>query len=437
MRLSRFLIGALLLVPAVASAEHPMRPLKASGTADMYEFVAGAPTVNDLVFARQVLPPTTTPPTTNDPSSQLALSRIVYLNKNGVTLTPGTNDARTNRSTIAGQQTTIPAWNVSATTWTATVNCMKEIFAPFDIQIVEADPGNVPHIEAVFGGSPQQLGMGANVAGVSPFTTDCSIIENSIVFTFTNVIPQDARLACEIQAQEVAHSYGLDHELLASDPMTYLDYNGNRSFQNQLVDCGEDTVRPCGINGSVCRSKQNSVQLLTERLGAKAAPGDTIAPTVGITSPQSGAKVPPGFKVSFSANDNVGITMASIYIDGEPSGSVMAEREFTTPADLAEGQHTIRVDVTDGANTESSEITVTIQKGATPPVPPDGDGTPGGGASTDIVGGCSVGSSGGGLLIAFGILLVFAIRRMFRRQAMLDSLQIGRQYRYRRSTTVR
>ena len=40
----------------------------------------------------------------------------------------------------------------------------------------------MPHIEAVFGGSPGMLGMDPGVAGVSPFTTDCSVIENSIVF---------------------------------------------------------------------------------------------------------------------------------------------------------------------------------------------------------------------------------------------------------------
>jgi hypothetical protein len=427
MRLSSLVVGALSLVaPTLVAAEPAVRPLKAHGSAAMFDIVAGAPNQDELIFARQVVPTTTVPGTT----AALAQSRIVYLNKNGVTLQPGNNDARTNRSTIAAQATTIPAWNVSATTWTATVNCMKEIFAPFDVTIVEADPGNVPHIEAVFGGSPQQLGLPAGVAGVSPFTTDCSIIENSIVFTFTNVIPQDARLACEIQAQEVAHSYGLDHELLASDPMTYLNYNGNRSFQNQLVDCGEDVVRACGINGSVCRNKQNSVALLNERLGAKGTPGDNIAPNVGITSPKPGATVPPGFKVLFTADDNVGVTMASLYINGTPSGSVMTEREFTTPTNLADGTYTIRIEVTDGTNTKDSEITVKIQKGAAPPNPDD-PGNPAAPGGDDIIGGCSAGTGGAGLLIAFGLIALITIRSMFRRQAMLSSLQPVRTRRHR------
>ncbi len=405
MRLSSIVVGALLLGPSIAAAEHPAQAVKPSGSAQSYEFVMGAKTVNDLQFARQVLPPPNVGPTT----SALALSRIVYLNKNGVTVSPGTNDARTNRSTVASQTTTIAPWNVSATTWAATVACMKELFAPFDIQIVETNPGTVAHIEAVFGGSPQQLGLPAGVAGVSPFTTDCSVIENSIVYTFTDVIPADARLACEIQAQEVAHSFGLDHELLASDPMTYLDYNANRSFQNQLVSCGEDVTRPCGINGSTCRAKQNSVTLLTERLGSKSAPGDTIAPTVGIASPSNGAIVPPGFAVTAIATDNIGVTMASIYIDGVASGSVsMDPFTFTTPDTLAEGPHTIKIEVTDGKNLKATEIAVTVRRGAPPPGG-DNNGTGTGGTdSADITGGCS---TGGGSSLLLGLALVGLLRR--------------------------
>ncbi len=259
---SRLLLAfAYLVLPSLVDAAPVDRALKTPGTARMGDIVAGPATIDDLRFARQVLPPTG--------NVGRALSRVVYLNKNGVTVNPGDNDARANRSTIATQQTQIPAWNVSATTWTATVACMRELFAPWDVQIVDLDPGNVPHIEAVFGGSPAMLGMDANTAGVSPFTTDCSVIENAMVYTFTSVIPQDARLACEIMAQEVAHAYGLDHELLASDPMTYLNYDGDRSFKNVTASCGEDRARACGINGSTCRQNQNSVTLLTERLGLK------------------------------------------------------------------------------------------------------------------------------------------------------------------------
>ncbi len=406
------LVGSLLLLPAIASAEVAVRQLKAPGTAAYGDVVAGTPTINDLQLARQVLPPSGDSTITG--VTALAQSKVIYLNKNGVTLQPGNNDARTNRSTLATQATSIPAWNVSATTWTATVACMKELFAPFDVTVTETDPGSaVQHIEAVFGGSPGLLGMPNGVAGVSPFTTDCSIIENSIVFTFTNVIPADARLACEIMAQEVAHSYGLDHELLASDPMTYLDYTGNRSFKNQTASCGEDTQRPCGINGSTCRANQNSVQLLTDRLGAKS--GDAVAPTGSITSPQVGATVPPGFNIYVNATDNVGVASAKLFVDNAQADTKTGTGPFTftTSSSLAEGSHKFKVEVADTAGNvvTTQELTVTIKKGASEPPPPNGGGNQGGDESGEITGGCSTSGTGGSLLLGLSLLGLVIRRR--------------------------
>lgn len=415
MRLGQFVLCTALLVPALASAE-AVRPLKASGTASYGDIVAGPATINDLQFARQVLPPNGGLGGTAQPVA-LALSKTIYLNKNGVTLQPGNNDSRTNRSTLANQATTIPAWNPSATVWTQTVQCMKDMFSAYDVTVTDVDPGQTPHVEAVFGGSPTQLQMPNGVAGVSPFTTDCSIIENAIVFTFTQVLPQnDPRLVCEIMAQEVAHAYGLDHELLAADPMTYLDYNGNRSFQNQTASCGEDVQRPCGINGSTCRPNQNSVTLLTDRLGKKVGGGgtggDAIPPTGTITSPTANQQVPPGFLVYTDANDNQMVVSAKLYIDGNMSLELTSGPfNFATPPTLSEGQHRIKVDINDGANTiTTQEITVTVKRGATQDPPSGGDN--GGGYTGEITGGCSTSGSGSGLVLGLSLLgLVYRRRR--------------------------
>ncbi|MGE0396173.1 MAG: Ig-like domain-containing protein [Kofleriaceae bacterium] len=411
MRLSQFVAGAFVLcAPALAAGE--VRPLKAPGSATFGDVVAGPPTINDLRFARQVLPPITNPIEPGQ-TAALATSKTIYLNKNGVTLQPGNNDSRTNRSTLAQQATTIPAWNASPATWTATVNCMKDMFAAYDVVVTDVDPGATPHIEAVFGGSPQQLGMEQGVAGVSPFTQNCAIIENAIVFTFTQVLPQtDSRLICEIMAQEVAHAYGLDHELLASDPMTYLNYNGNRAFQNQTASCGEDVQRPCGINGSVCRPNQNSVTLLTERLGKKVGGGgDTIPPTGTITAPLPNAQVPPGFLVYTDANDNQMVVSAKLYIDGQVSLELTSGPfNFATPTTLSEGQHRLKVDIFDGTATYTTqEITVTVKKGAQENPPGGGGGGTGEPYSGEITGGCSTSGSGAGL--AFGLSLLGLVYR--------------------------
>ncbi len=402
MRLGRILVGAAVAMPANAVAEAPPRVVAPSGQASLYDVVLGPETADGYQLGRQVLPPQ--PSALTGGPAGVAASRTIYLNRNGVTLSPGTNDSRTNRSTVATQPTTIAPWNVSQTVWNATVTCMREIFSPFNIAITDVDPGStVPHIEAVFGGSPAQFGMSSSLAGVSPFTTDCAVIENSIVFTFMGSLPADPQLACEIQAQEVAHSYGLDHILLASDVMTYLPFEGRRWFQNHGAACGEDDPRACGLNGSVCRQTQNSVAMLVERVGLKGQTGDTVAPTVEITSPSDGAMVPPTFDVSFTATDNTRVTMVSLYVDGAPSGSVVLPPfAIPTPKALPEGTHKLRIVATDGNQERSKEITVTVSKSAGPV-----DG------GDDVLGGCAAGGGGGG---AAGAGLLVALAALIRRR---------------------
>ena len=233
--------------------------------------VTTQPNAQGLAFARQ--------PIAAAGKTTRAESRTIYLNRDHITLRPGDNDSATGISSIVTAPTDIAGWEIDDDSWQATVDCMREIYAPFDVTITDEDPGDVPHIEAVFGGSPADVGLPENVAGVSPFTTDCAVIENSIVFAFTEVLPNDSRTVCEVMAQEVAHSFGLDHEMLPEDPMTYLPYLGERTFQNTMASCGEYGDRMCGINGNVCRFQQNSFKLLTSRLGAKnAAPTEEPAP---------------------------------------------------------------------------------------------------------------------------------------------------------------
>lgn len=418
MSLRKFVIGAMLLGPSIASGE--VRHQRLNGEASLYEFV-GHERGDGVVMSRQVLPPST--PSAGTAVAALAQSRVVFLNKNGVTLSPGNNDARTNRSTIVTATTAIPAWNVSATTWNETVACMKDLFKGFDVTITDVNPGNVPHMEAVFGGSPTQVGMASNVAGVSPFTLDCSVIENSVVFTFTGAFNFSSREACEIMAQEVAHSYGLDHELLASDPMTYLPYNLNRSFKDQVAQCGESANAPrqCGINGSVCRPNQNSVALLKERLGV----ADAVAPTLSWTMPANNATVPPGFEVKAAATDNVAVTGAVLKIDGTQVDMKTGAGPYTfvTPANLAEGAHTIIVEITDGKNPKTETRNVIVKVGAPPPqdtTEPTGDGTGETGGNEeessdlddgDLVGGCNASGGSLGLLLALGLVGIGRRRR--------------------------
>lgn len=249
--MTRSALAVLLLAPSVAAAAP-------------YEIFVGKPAGADFELARQEVP---TPPPTGAP----ALSKVVYLNRTGVTVTPGASDARVNRSSVTKQPATIPAWNASDELWAETVTCLEAMFAPFDVELTETDPGTTPHIEAVFGGNPSLLGLGPRVGGAAPLSSTCAVVENAMVFAFTDILMPKGQAVCETMAQEIAHAYGLDHELLSSDPMSYLPHNGDRTFQDVMASCGETTARPCGIGTTSCRAQQNSYAILLERLGASGA----------------------------------------------------------------------------------------------------------------------------------------------------------------------
>lgn len=261
----------VLISAGVAHASHPKQKVVTEGSvARDFEIVATAPDAMGRSFARQILPfDAATPAGTAaaSTSNTKAQTRLIYMNRSGVTLRPGLNNSSLQTSSIVETMTEITPWEIDDDDWAETMACMRDVFAPFDVTITDKDPGMTDHLEAVFGGHPSDVGLPDNVAGISPFTTNCSVIENSVVFTFTDVLPDDPRLMCEVMAQEIAHSYGLDHQMLENDLMSYLPYEGDRVFQDEDAICGEFEPRQCGIAGNVCRDTQNSHELLTRRLG--------------------------------------------------------------------------------------------------------------------------------------------------------------------------
>jgi MYXO-CTERM domain-containing protein len=258
-------ISLLTVTALAASAEtHAPQPLAPTGTVVGGGYSPdGIPRASYVIDDPQPLPP----PIVDDTTYHAPI--IFYVNKNGGTYVPGSNDARTNRSTIVGTTRTVPPWNVSANGWQQVMSCMTTMFSRWNVVITDVDPGNVPHYELVTAGRPQDIGMQQGVGGVSPFS--CGVIQNSIVFTFAVVYGSDYRSVCETNAQEIAHSFGLDHQRNCQDPMTYLTGCGNKSFQNVAAACGEYSNRACQCGGNT----QNSVALLDQRLGL-AVPGGNI-----------------------------------------------------------------------------------------------------------------------------------------------------------------
>src|SRR5690606_18180825 len=77
-------------------------------------------------------------------------SRLIYLNNckgettstgaPGCRITRGTNNSRTNTSSIASGN--LSAYTGSDATWDAIVQCVRETYAPFNVTITDIDPGS-------------------------------------------------------------------------------------------------------------------------------------------------------------------------------------------------------------------------------------------------------------------------------------------------------
>ena len=334
------------------------------------------------------------------PSAALGAELSLYLNRSGGVFTPGQpNDSRTNISSVADSTVDLPPWAVDETGWQEVVTCVEELFAPFGVEVTEQDPGDAEHLEVVIGGRPTDLGLDPNAAGVSPFLSNCSVIDNSIVFVFPVVMDDSPRLVCEAIAQEAAHSLGLDHQFMCEDPMTYLTGCGEKRFQFRDSACGELEPRACR-----CSPTQNSAQLLLERVGAGPRPAMWLSEPTG-TEP-----VARGFVVTTA------VTHApqdiALWVDGELYDRAPAVVEPGPYAlvdlatfDLSGGSHELEVVArwADGTQLQESVAVEVLD--------PD--------ANTGLLGGCRVagggGSSGAAALLALAAALTGAWWRPRRR----------------------
>ncbi len=208
--------------------------------------------------------------------------QVVYLRREGGSYTPGATDARRDTSALARQAVVFPPWSPSAEAWSYLVECVADTFAPFDVVVTDVDPGAKPHHEVVIGGDPTQLGQASNILGLAMYPDDCVELPNSVVFVFadqiTRLVPEaPLRRTCEVAAQEIGHSFGLDHVLVCDDPMTYRTDCDRKWFQDLEAPCGTFAAAPCHCGGST----QNSFATLMDRIGPSPDEGGGDAVTAG------------------------------------------------------------------------------------------------------------------------------------------------------------
>ncbi|MGE0872512.1 MAG: hypothetical protein AB7P03_28410, partial [Kofleriaceae bacterium] len=242
------------------------------------------------------------------PDELSTISHKLFLNDcrpNGCVVRPGNNDSRTDQSTIVSEPKYLSPWQYDDAFWHALVGCVRDTFAPFNVDVVTADPGGVPHFEVMVGGHSRQLDPNLEAGGVAYLVCGATL-ENAIGFVFPQV-SSDLEYLCGAVAQEIGHTWGLDHALDPADPMTYLDLGSLKRFQNTDAACGETAARPCYCGGNT----QNSYQYLLGLFG----PADLQLPAIEITDPKPYQWVLPGFPVRAEMAGPLGLSTSVLLVD--------------------------------------------------------------------------------------------------------------------------
>ncbi len=295
------------------------------------------------------------------------VSKILFLNRcaDGCVLTPGNNDARYNTSRIVAGTSQVSAWRHGETSWQELVSCVKELYAPYDVNVTDVDPGdNVFHHEAIVAGSYEEIGYPNPVGGVAP--SQCRPANNVISFTFANGYGNNPIAICHTVGQETAHSYGLEHARDCSDPMTYMQTCTRQFFRDATTKCGEyEDLEQCNCGGSA----QNSHRWLQSVLGESAVA--VAGPVVDISTPTEAASVSTGFRVATTATHVRGIGQVELFLNGTSYESQDAHGYdnasspywFDTPANLPDGIIDVEIRATNDIGSETIAM-VTVQKGA-------------------------------------------------------------------------
>jgi len=286
------------------------------------------------------------------------VSHLVYLNNclpNGCDVFPGDDNSLTQHSSIPQSNAHLAAWSYGQDNWNQLVQCVKDMYAPFNVQITDVDPGpSTAHFELIVGGNSSDVGV-PGAGGVAPFVPcDGDLQDNVMSFVFS-AETSNLDYLCWASAQETSHVFGLDHELNAMDPMTYLSPPVKKpGFQNADAKCGENQPRTCYCGGT----SQNSYQYLMDTMG----PAQLDPATLAITTPTDDTWVKPGFTIKAEATDQLSVKSASLALDGTSSGSLdAAPLVFQAPATLAGGDHVVAVSATDSAQRMlSAQVTVHV-----------------------------------------------------------------------------
>ncbi|CAN5896683.1 hypothetical protein BH11MYX2_BH11MYX2_26450 [soil metagenome] len=326
------------------------------------------------------------------PAGTLAGS-TVFVNRcvGGCTVHPGFDNAPLDTSLVPNSTATLAEYTgFTGTEWADIVQCVREIYSPYNVSITDQRPASVPYEQIMVGGSPQSMGLPGGVGGIGSMLPGCTPNGTGMAFAFTSAIDIFAQEAggsrvygmCWIIAQETAHNFGLDHEYsyvddgasACNDPMTYrADCGGQKFFRNRLAKVGAGSLCSNSDPSNACRcgDTQNS----HEKLLAVFGPGQsTVAPpTVNVTLPVNMGQL--AAVVAAQAGSQRGVSRVDWYFNdwkwGSSPGAMFGRTgqpapssyQLTVPTRLPNSNYEIVAKAYDDLGTETVSAAISAVKG--------------------------------------------------------------------------
>lgn len=327
----------------------------------------------------------TTPP---DPTSAQTPHQV-YLNFDGATLGSGSDDARSDVSQACPG--TYPAYG-SGPKRDATVQAVRASWKGLNMILTESRPQSGNFTMALVG--PGACGgLVPNGTGIAPQDCDNANPNSVVTANVSEADPFPASAHAGLINQEIGHSYGLEHVDNPADNMNQAANTMDQRFTDGCspivggAQCTAQHVATCGAG-----NQQNSWQELLAMVGA--APEDSEAPAVAITSPGDGDVFAPGsdFSITVDATDNVAVISVALEINGAEVSTRMAPPYEFPAAGISAGEYDFVAVALDDSGNEGRSATVHVS------VTDDRDPTTSAGGSADSGGhgDGTAGTDGGG-----------------------------------------
>jgi hypothetical protein len=362
----------------------------------------------------------------------------IYLNFFGAELSPGTN-ADLDESPCVNQAMEWPGFAGTDQQARALIEVFERQMEPYGVEIAyeQRPPGHLPYAMVMMGGTPQMLGLGSGVLGVS-CSSDCGDRWwRDTTFAFTGAINlNNAAVLGTTALHEAAHAFGLAHIGDSTRIMNPFVGSANVTWADTCTpyDAATGGINCMPVHDEFCDGgAQNTHAELMAYFGPRTP--DIEPPVVQILSPEDGLELDVGASVTIDAeisddHDGVGWKLIIPEVEQEQIAYTFQKQWFLQ--NLPAGVYTLRIEAIDHARNEGAdEVTIYVGMDAPETTGTTGDGDtdetgdgetddgddgdtepdPAGGATDPGGCGCVTSPRSGAGALAVWFLLLPALRR--------------------------